>query len=148
MSDRIDLQSSGEDDEQFDFLKDYFLHVSSSGDEYDALREEAKSEKALSEDNVERETRQHRKDEHIWRKDYGDKLYALVVNWLSILAVVTILDGIISTVLLFFGRIPDKVHFSDVCFSDTLLIALWGAATASVLGLFLYVLKYFYRNRQ
>ena len=69
------------------------------------------------------------KSEHEDRKEYGGKIFQLIIWWL-----VTILA------LVFFDSI------GEINISDPVLISLIGGTTASVLGIFHFVLKYLYRH--
>ena len=89
------------------------------------------------------------RDNNIARKRYGNRAYWLVVGWLFAIFIILIFQGFLGNGAeewsLTIVGIKSTVKKSPIFFlSDSVLIALIGGTTASVLGLLAFVMKYLF----
>ena len=82
------------------------------------------------------------------RKEYADKIFGLVLGWIAFLCFLTFADAMFSFTAVIGKAIPAGTSITDLWLSDKLLMVLWGTATTSVLGLFVYVAKYLFPSNQ
>jgi len=68
------------------------------------------------------------------RQKYSERIFLLAINWIVIVMAILLADGCV----------PMSEYFEV---SDSVMVTLIGATTATVLGLFAFVMKYlFYRS--
>jgi hypothetical protein len=78
------------------------------------------------------------------RKCYASKTFTLICCWLAGVFLVLILQGFLGgdqSVFVFPSGHEIKIKF---CLGDNVLIAVVGGTTASVIGIFVYVVKYLF----
>jgi membrane glycosyltransferase len=101
--------------------------VESHPDEFTLLEEQHQKVVSFRLEN-ERE-RSDQKD----RKIYSERVFLLAINWIVVVIAILLIDGCVQ-----------MGGFFEI--SDSVMITLIGATTATVLGLFAFVMKYlFYR---
>lgn len=86
------------------------------------------------------------------RRVYARQIFALIIAWLSAIFLVLLLQGFSSktATLFLFHSLGSQWKMGSFQLSEPVLLALIGGTTASVLGLFAIVAKYFFpeKNKQ
>lgn len=84
------------------------------------------------------------------RRVYARQIFTLIIGWLSAILLVLLLHGFSSkpAPLFLFHWLGSQWKVSGFQLSDPVLLALIGGTTASVLGLFAIVAKYFFPEKK
>jgi hypothetical protein len=84
------------------------------------------------------------------RRVYARQIFTLIIGWLSAILLVLLLHGFSSkpAPLFLFHGLGSQWKIGSFQLSDSVLLALIGGTTASVLGLFAIVAKYFFPEKK
>lgn len=94
------------------------------------------------------QARKIEKDEHELRKDFAYRIFELICYWIGFVAMLTFADALFTFSAIAGKILPLGVPITDIFLSDALLMFMWGTATATIVGLFVYVAKYLFPDKK